>query len=96
MVSVGDGEAQSFTITLPAGQWSTSVITNELIRYKYSQDAVEAIVNNHFLNIADWLDAKFNGSSDSFSDPEYEVFQAWRAECKTLAKEINKAIESIL
>ena len=67
------------------GKWNKSNIINDLIRLKYSQDHVEAIINNHFLNIAEWLDAKFKGEEVKFSDPEYDEFQAWRKECKVIA-----------
>lgn len=74
-------------VLIPQGLWNKSVIVNALIRSKYSQDQVEAIINNHFLNIAEWLDAKFNGSTDSFVDKEYDDFQNWRKQCKSLADE---------
>ena len=48
---------------------------------------VEAIVNNHFLNIAEWLDAKFTGSTESFVDAEYDEMQNWRKVCKRFAEE---------
>lgn len=71
----------------PRGRWDRSVIIDALVRSKYSQDMVEAIVNNHFLNIAEWLDAKFAGSTESFIDEEYDKMQNWRKACKTLADE---------
>lgn len=67
--------------------WNKSNIVNDLIRLKYSQDRVEAIINNHFLNIADWLNAKFKGEEVEFSDPDYEELQAWRKECKAIAND---------
>ena len=39
-------------ISVSAPNWDRSGIVNELIRSVYSQDRVEAIINNHFLNIA--------------------------------------------
>lgn len=71
----------------PRGKWDRSVIIDSLVRSKYAQDEVEAIINNHFLNIAEWLDAKFAGSTDKFIDEEYDNMQAWRKECKFLADE---------
>lgn len=78
------------SVLIPQGLWNKSVIINALIRSKYSQDQVEAIINNHFLNIAEWLDAKFNGSTDSFVDKEYDDFQNWRKQCKLLTDEALK------
>ena len=83
-------EEEPVHVLLPAGLWNKSVIINALIRSKYSQDQVEAIINNHFLNIAEWLDAKFNGSTDGFVDEEYDDFQSWRKQCKLLADEALK------
>ena len=82
---LGDGEPVQ--VPLPAGDWNKSVIIDRLVRSKYSQDMVEAIVNNHFLNIAEWLDAKFAGSTESFVDVEYDEMQGWRKACKRLAEE---------
>lgn len=75
------------TIIISENSWKKSVIINNLIRHRYSQDLVEAIINNHFLNIAEWLDAKFRGEEVKFSDPEYDEFQSWRKECKVIADE---------
>ena len=72
-------------VTLPEGLWNKSVIVNSLIRQKFSQDHVEAIVNNHFLNIGGWLDARLAGSTDKFVDIEYDELQEWRQVCKQIA-----------
>ena len=74
-------------IELYANQWNNSEIVNGLIRARYSQDHVEAIINNHFLNIAEWLDKKFKGEDVKFEDPEYDELQEWRKICKQWAKE---------
>lgn len=80
-------------IKLPLGDWSRSTVINALIRAKYSQDHVEAIINNHFLNIAEWLDQKFQGEDVVFEDAEYDELQAWRKESKMYADMIIEAIE---
>lgn len=67
--------------------WSKSNIINKLIRTQYQQDKVEAIINNHFLNIAEWLDKKFKGEDVTFEDPEYDGLQNWRKQCKVIADE---------
>ena len=79
---------ESQSIFINERNWKKSVIINNLIRHRYSQDYVEAIINNHFLNIAEWLDAKFRGEEVKFSDPEYDEFQAWRKECKVIADDV--------
>lgn len=94
-VEVFDDETrESLIINLPEGRYDKATIVNALVRSKYTQDAVEAIINNHFINIAEWLDKKFAGSTESFSDPDYDELQAWRAESKRLADEIIKFINN--
>lgn len=74
-------------IVLGGDLWNRSEIVNALIRSRYSQDRVEAIINNHFLNIAEWLDKKFKGEDVKFEDPEYDKLQEWRKICKQWADE---------
>lgn len=94
-VEVFDDETrESLIINLPEGKYDKSTIVNALVRSKYTQDHVEAIINNHFLSISEWLDAKLSGSTESFSDPDYNELQAWRAESKRLADEIIKFINN--
>ena len=90
-----DSTNSSTIIELPAGKWDRATIINLLVRSQYSQDHVEAIINNHFLNIAEWLDKKFVGSEESFDDPDYDELQNWRKECKTLADTIIDRINKI-
>ena len=80
-------ENQPRDILIVQDLWNNSGIVNALIRSKYSQDRVEAIINNHFLNIAEWLDKKFKGENIKFEDPEYDELQEWRKICKQWAKE---------
>lgn len=74
-------------LNLNSISWNNSEIVSGLIRAQYSQDRVEAIINNHFLNISEWLDKKFKGEEIEFKDPEYEELQQWRTICKEWAKE---------
>lgn len=83
-------------VNLKKGNWRTSTVIDALIRTKYSQDRVEAIINNHFLNIADWIDKKFKGEEVAFEDSEYEEFQKWRTLCKNIAPVIIDAIEKTI
>lgn len=95
-IEVHDDSTNSSTIIeLPAGKWDRATIVNLLVRSQYSQDHVEAIINNHFLNIAEWLDKKFAGSEEKFDDPDYDELQNWRKECKVLADVIIDRINTI-
>lgn len=80
-------DGKGVNVYLPIGQWNKSIIIDGLVRSKYSQDHVEAIINNHFLNIAEWLDKKFKGEEVKFNDPEYDELQRWRKQCKVLAED---------
>lgn len=80
-------KGEPIMVPLPTGVWNKGSIIDALIRSQYSQDQVEAIVNNHFLNISEWMDLKFKGEDVKFSDPEYDEFQRWRKRCKVLAEE---------
>jgi hypothetical protein len=96
VIEVFNDETQhSLVINPPAGRYDKSTIINELIRTKYTQDMVEAIINNHFINISEWIDKKFAGSNEDFVDPEYEELQAWRAESKRLAADIETYINNL-
>lgn len=85
-----DNGEETVTVGLPVGEWSKASIINALVRSKYSQDSVEAIINNHFLNISEWLDKKFNGETVEFEDPDYAELQRWRNKSKEFA---NIALE---
>lgn len=80
-------KGEPVTVLLPIGFWNKSSIVNELVRSVYSQDHVEAIINNHFINIAKWLDKKFQGEEVEFVDEEYTKLQNWRQICKKIADE---------
>lgn len=95
LIEIFNDETQSgLTIELPAGKWDRGVIVNLLVRSKYPQDSVEALVNNHLLAMAEWQDKIFAGENPGkFEDPEYDKLQHWRVESKALADEIIKLIE---
>lgn len=82
-----DTQIQPGSIRLSELSWTKSEIVNALIRTRYPQDRVEAIINNHFLNIAEWLDKKFKGEDIVFEDLEYDKLQDWRKQCKQWADE---------
>lgn len=75
------------SVELSVLDWNRSEIVNSLIRTRYSQDRVEAIINNHFLAIGEWLEKKLAGSSEPFVDPDYDELQEWRQICKQWAEE---------
>ena len=80
-------------VLLPRGKWNRDVIIDSLVRSKYSQDEVEAIINNELLNISDFMDELRNGGitkaisylKNLVEDEGYKNLQDWRRACKTLA-----------
>ena len=96
-IDIFDSDTQKgITIGLPLGKYDKSTIVNHLIRSQYTQDRVEAIINNHFLNISEWLDKKLAGEEVVFDDPEYTKFQEWRNISKKLADDIIEEINKML
>lgn len=82
---------QPIDVSLPIGVWEKSNIISNLVRSKYSQDSVEALVNNHLLLLAEWQDKIFEGENPGkLEDPEYDELQEWRKLCKQWA---NEALE---
>lgn len=82
-----DNDSDPGFINLPELSWNKSEIVNALIRTRYPQDRVEAIINNHFLAIGEWLDKKLAGLDEKFIDEEYDKLQEWRKQCKLWAQE---------
>ena len=83
----------NFMISLPAGKYDNDTVITHLIRSRYTQDQVEAIINNHFIKISEWIDSKMSGDNKEFDDPEYTEFQEWRAESKRIAKLFTESIK---
>lgn len=90
-----DKNGEPVTVLLPIGSWNKSVIIDKLIRSQYSQDMMEAIMNNHFLNIAEWIDKKISGDNEAFIDVDYDEMQRWRTVSKEIAEEALKQYPEI-
>jgi len=55
----------------------TSNLINDLIRYKYSSDKIEAIINNYL----------FEPNNEEYIK-EFKELQSWRLESKCIAKKV--------
>lgn len=64
-------------ICLSPGPLSYDALVAALVRTRYSDDAMTAIINNHLLD-----------GNDADTEAEWEEMQAWRREAKALAKQI--------
>ena len=69
-----DGELQ--TVTLPRGVFSRDAIISAIVRLRYPEDRMEAVINNYLLNQED------NEASEEFAD-----MQNWRKFAKNKADE---------
>lgn len=68
------------------GLWDYASIVTALVRYKYSNNTVEAILANSLLlmtNPSSISDEEIMDKQKEFND-----FQAWREKCKAKAKEL--------
>lgn len=64
-------------LVLPLGEPTKGAVTNLLIRLRYPQDEMEAIINNYLLN-----------PEDEETKAEFASMQAYRTECKRCAEEV--------
>lgn len=95
-IEVSTNKDEQLFVSLPLGKLDKSSIINELIRIKYSQDAVEALINNHLLLLTEWQESILKGETGSkLVDPEYDELQSWRKECKELANVIIDEISQL-
>lgn len=74
------------TVQLAPGTWNYGAIVSALVRYKYSESEVEAILSNSLLLLGDTSAV----SEDEATEKQNELndFQAYRETCKARAKEL--------
>ena len=83
-IKVGMG-SENF-ITLPTAVWNYGAIVSALIRYKYSESEVEAIVSNSLMLMQNPSSVSEEESNDKMN--EFNEFQKYREKCKARAKEL--------
>lgn len=83
-IKVGMG-SEDF-ITLPTAVWNYGAIVSALIRYKYSESEVEAIVSNSLMLMQNPSSVSEEESNDKLN--EFNEFQEYREKCKARAKEL--------
>lgn len=74
------------SITLPTHVWNYGAIVSALVRTKYSESEVEAIVSNSLLLMQSPSSVSDEDSEKKVS--EFNEFQTWREKCKARAKEL--------
>ena len=85
---VKEGENEQYKwceITLPVGTPTYSQLVSAIIHGRYSDDAMQAIINNYLLE-----------DEDSEHQKEWNDMQMWRVEAKRMAKEILRNSLSLL
>lgn len=70
------------TVTLPIGQYDRATVISTLIRQKYRDDEMQAIINNYLLD-----------PDDEEVVAEFNEMQEYRRFAKTLADEFLQAID---
>ena len=73
-------------VTLPIAVWNYGAIVSALIRYKYSESEVEAIVSNSLMLMQNPLSVSDEESNEKMN--EFNEFQEYREKCKVRAKEL--------
>lgn len=71
-------------IQLPLAVWNYGAIVSALIRRKYSEDDVEAIMSNSLLLLSSADTVSENEATEK--QTELNTFQSYREECKARAK----------
>ena len=83
-IAVGMG-SEDF-ITLPTAVWNYGAIVSALIRHKYSESEVEAIVSNSLMLMQNPSSVSEEESNEKLN--EFNEFQEYREKCKARAKEL--------
>lgn len=83
-IKVGMG-SEDF-ITLPTAVWNYGAIVSALIRHKYSENEVEAIVSNSLMLMQNPSSVSEEESNEKMN--EFNEFQEYREKCKARAKEL--------
>ena len=83
-IKVGMG-SEDF-ITLPTAVWNYGAIVSALIRYKYSENEIEAIVSNCIMLMQNPSSVSEEESNEKLN--EFNEFQECREKCKARAKEL--------
>ena len=80
-------------VTLPIAVWNYGAIVSALIRHKYSENEVEAIVSNSLMLMQNPSSVSEEESNDKMD--EFNEFQKYREKCKARAKELLTIGETI-
>ena len=63
-------------------------VIDAIVRAAYPNDKMQAIINNHFLNLANIADGKKLDEAELAHETEYNAMQEWRTKAKSVASEV--------
>ena len=63
-------------------------VVDAIISTAYPTDKMQAVINNHFANLAIIADGKKLDADEEEHEAEYEAMQAWRTKAKSVAKDV--------
>lgn len=63
-------------------------VVDAIISTAYPTDKMQAIINNHFANLAKIADGKKLDADDEKHEAEYDAMQEWRTKAKAVAKNV--------
>ena len=86
VITIMVGMGSDNFITLPVAVWNYGDIVSALIRHKYSENEVEAIVSNCIMLMQNPSSVSEEESNEKLN--EFNEFQECREKCKARAKEL--------
>ena len=93
VITIMVGMGSDNFITLPVAVWNYGAIVSALIRYKYSENEVEAIVSNSLMLMQNPSSVSEEESNEKLN--EFNEFQEYREKCKVRAKELLSISEEM-
>ena len=67
---------------------SRDKVIDAIVTSVYPTDKMQAIINNHFANLAKIADGKKLDADDEEHEAEYNAMQDWRSKAKAVAKNV--------
>ncbi len=77
ITAMDDGGYRYEEIALPPGVWDYGSLVAAMVRLRYSDDEMTAVISNHLLDPA-----------NAETEAEWEAMQAWRAQAKATARRL--------
>lgn len=65
-------------------------VIDAIVSAAYPSDKMQAIINNHFANLAKIADGKKLDADDEDHEAEYDAMQEWRTKAKNVASDVMK------